>query len=82
MNSRFAFLAVVLVIVSSPASSQERLYYHHLPYGSQAVYNPISVVLNGSFDIIQMENRSREIFHLPYAEETKNVSGISPAPSR
>ena len=73
MNHRTFVLAGVLLIASTLTSSQDRLYYHNLPYGSQANYNPLSVILNGSYDIIQMENRSREIFNLPYAVGTKNV---------
>ena len=69
-------------ILFSPASAQDRLYYHNLPYGSEAHYNPISVILNGSFDIVQMENRSREIFNLPYGRERRTCSGILPARSR
>ena len=73
MILRLARLACILIMVSPPTLSQDRLYYHNLPYGSQAVYNPISVILNGSYDIIQMENRSREIFTLPYGSGTTNV---------
>jgi hypothetical protein len=56
-----------------PACAQQRYFYRNLPYGSEAVYNPVSVILNGSYDIIQMENRSREIFHLPYGQGIQNV---------
>ena len=56
-----------------PAAAQHRYFYRNLPYGSEAAYNPVSLILNGSFDIIQMENRSREIFKLPYGQGTANV---------
>jgi hypothetical protein len=66
-------IASLFVGLVSAAEAQERYFYHNLPYGSEALYNPLSLVLNGSYDIIQMENRSREIFTLPYATGFKNV---------
>jgi hypothetical protein len=66
-------IALLFVLLTVPTVAQERYFYHNLPYGSEALYNPISLILNGSYDIIQMENRSREIFRLPYAQGTENV---------
>jgi hypothetical protein len=37
------------------------------------MYNPLYVIFNGSYDIVQMENRSREIFKLPYGKGFRNV---------
>jgi len=37
------------------------------------MYNPLYVIFNGSYDIVQMENRSREIFKLPYGTGFRNV---------
>jgi len=54
-------------------NAQERFFYRDLPYGSQSVYNPISLILNGSYDIVQMENRSRAMFRLPYGTGMENV---------
>jgi hypothetical protein len=66
-------IILLSVLLSESAAAQKRYFYHNLPYGSEAQYNPISLVMNGSYDIVQMENRSREIFKLPYAQGTANV---------
>jgi hypothetical protein len=73
MLRAFPLIAVLFVGLAPPAGAQERYFYRNLPYGSEALYNPISLVLNGSYDIVQMENRSREFFELPYAQGTANV---------
>ncbi len=73
MIRNFFLCGFLLLALSSQMAAQERYFYHNLPYGSEAMYNPISLILNGSYDIIQHENRSREIFRLPYGQGTANV---------
>jgi hypothetical protein len=70
-----ALSLVFLLLAANPfsASGQHRYFYHNLPYGSEALYNPVSLILNGSYDIIQNENRSNEIFKLPYGQGAANV---------
>ena len=58
---------------ASPCAAQERWFYRGLPWGSEALYNPVSLILNGSYDIVQMENRSREFFELRYGTGFANV---------
>ncbi|MBZ0200393.1 MAG: hypothetical protein K8H86_11035 [Ignavibacteriaceae bacterium] len=53
--------------------AQRKYFYKELDYGSQSVYNPLSVILNGSYDIIQLDEKPREIFNLPYKDGFKNV---------
>jgi hypothetical protein len=71
-SSAFALL-LLLGMPSGACSQNEPLFYHGRDYGSDALYNPISVILNGSYDIIQHENRSREVFTLAYGTGTTNV---------
>jgi len=33
-------------------------FYHNYPYGTESLYNPLSVTLNASFDILQVTNRN------------------------
>lgn len=47
-------------------------FYKALPYGTQAVYNPIYVLLNGGFDMIQVGNQ-RDIKKFPYKIALKNI---------
>jgi hypothetical protein len=52
-------------------------FYHALPYGSQATYNPVNVIINGGCGILQIPNYDdeygRKIFTFPYGEWWGNV---------
>ncbi len=52
---------------------QIRYFYKGRNFGSEAEYNPINVILNGSFDIIQLDGHQRDIFDFPYSSSIKNV---------
>jgi hypothetical protein len=64
---------LLLLLVSLTASAQERYFYLGRPFGSEALYNPLSLLLNGSYDIIQMENRSRDVLRLTYDRGARTV---------
>jgi hypothetical protein len=75
----FFTLALTALLSVSPLWSQdepqeEHLFYHARPYGSEALFNPISHILNGSFGILQYPNRSREIFDISYRTGFINVT--------
>jgi hypothetical protein len=55
------------------ALSQETYFYKGRPFGSEALYNPVSFILNSTFDIIQLDGYSREIFDFPYRQGFTNV---------
>ena len=52
-------------------------FYHALPYGTQANYNPMNVIINGGYGILQIpkyvDEYERKIFTYPYAEWAENV---------
>jgi hypothetical protein len=77
IRSSIVIIVVLSTRIGAPtagiAQEKQRLFYFNRPYGSDAMYNPLHVILNGSYDIVQMENRSREIFRLPYGTGTRNV---------
>ena len=62
----FFFLLLSLTIFS-----QEKFYYTGKNYGSEAVFNPLNIILNGSFDIIQLESRPRDIFNYDYQDNAR-----------
>jgi hypothetical protein len=75
-NGRFRLGCVMLVLfVASAAISQEApsFFYKALPYGTQAQYNPLTVVSNGSFDILQVSNRNNTLTGLPLSHGFTNV---------
>jgi hypothetical protein len=61
-------------------SSESRPYYfyHALSYGTQAIYNPMNVIINGGYGILQIPQSistmyGRKIFDYPYQEWGRNV---------
>jgi hypothetical protein len=44
-----------------------------MDYGSQANYNPLSVIVNGSFDILQISNRNNRLASLQISNGFRNV---------
>jgi hypothetical protein len=60
----------------SDAFAQEdepMLFYHPLEYGSASEYNPLSMVLNSGYGILQYPNRPRKIFDIDYSNGFRNV---------
>ena len=53
--------------------TQAQYYYTGKNYGSEAMFNPINVILNNGYDIIQLGNKPRTIFDFPYEHASKNV---------
>ena len=70
---RRATILLLLCGLSAAALGQQRYYYKGLDYGSQALYNPISLVLNGSYDIIQLDGHDRDVARFPYGTASANV---------
>jgi len=65
------YFIFIILIIYTPIQAQ--YYYTGKTYGSEAMFNPINVVLNNGYDIIQLGNKPRTIFNFPYSHATKNV---------
>ena len=75
----FTFLAVIFL--SARGEARQKKYYFYNPqidYGSEGMFNPFSLLLNGSYDVLR--NGSHEnngetinIFRLDYKQGFKNV---------
>ena len=72
-NFSIIFKILILFISISVLQSGEKYYYTGKDYGNEYLYNPLYVILNGSFDIIQFESNSRKIFELPYGIGSANL---------
>jgi hypothetical protein len=73
-NSFSLFIAIIITAsAASVGNGQERYFYKEKDYGSEALYNPINLLLNGSYDIIQLDGHDRKIFSFPYSDATRNV---------
>ena len=55
------------------AVADSALYYRPLPYGSMAMFTPWNVVINGSYDVLQLDGRERSLVRLPYGAGFRNV---------
>lgn len=55
--------------------SQDSTYYfyHRLPYGSEALYNPLFVMINGGYDVLQFDGMQRRLSYYPYYRGGNNV---------
>ncbi len=80
--SSFARCSIVIFIATFSSAclslslhAQDSTYYFYrgYSYGSQASYSPLSVVMNGSFDILQVSNRNNKLFDLRIASGMRNV---------
>ncbi len=70
----FSVLSFVFLGVFSPGTTiaQQPYFYKGYDYGSDAVYNPVSVILNGGFDMFQVSHQ-RDIGKVPFYRSGKNV---------
>ncbi len=69
------FVALGVAVLCSTLYSQDStfFFYRNLPYGSEALYNPLTVILNGSYDVLQFDGMPRNISRYPYYRGGKNV---------
>jgi len=65
------YILILALFLYTPLKSQ--YYYTGKTYGSEAMFNPVNVILNNGYDIIQLGNKPRTIFDFPYSHATENV---------
>ncbi|MBN1894630.1 hypothetical protein JW906_09045 [bacterium] len=57
-----------------PADSLgSRFFYSGKDYGSESLVHPLTLILHGTFGILQLENRSKNPFDVPWESSWKNV---------
>jgi hypothetical protein len=72
-------ICLLLMLTASLSAQDSRPYYfyHALPYGSQATYNPLNVIINGGYGILQLryyeDDLGHRILDYPYREWWLNV---------
>lgn len=75
MNPR-AFAAVWLSAVLASATAQTssyRFYDPSIPYGSEAMFSPLSLFVNGSYDILRNGAHSKDIGKIEYRDGWLNI---------
>lgn len=65
------------------SSAPVRHFYFGVDYGTQALQNPLWVLVNRGFDVIQDHISGRDVFNLPYASNAANVGRnvVNPLPA-
>ena len=67
------FLIFLTTVATIAVHAQERYFYSGKTYGSEAMYNPLSVIINGGYDVLQAATRSRSMDSIPYKTGFNNV---------
>jgi len=72
------FCLLLAPLHQAPAQNEagvhKHYFYHNLGYGSDALMNPLSLLINSGFGILQVEGRSRKLSEIDYAIGCKNVA--------
>ncbi len=62
----------------SPAQEPSAYFYHGYDYGSEAMFNPLSIVINGGYGIFQLGQRHRRLaavdYHTGWRDVWDNIS--------
>ncbi|MCD6380370.1 hypothetical protein J7M07_08010 [bacterium] len=59
--------------LSADSLDTENYFYNGLDYGSQCLINPIRLILNGGFGILQVDNRSNTLSDIDFKTGTENL---------
>ncbi len=65
-----------MLLFASTLSAQEKRYYFYHPEmnsGTELAFNPLSVLVSGSFDILRNGTDTRDVFDQPYRTGMSNV---------
>lgn len=54
--------------------AKERYFYHGYDYGTQAIYNPFWVFINGGYDVLQIRAGRRNVFTEDYRTNMSNTA--------
>lgn len=66
-------LIVLVFLISTKGFSQFHFYHPEIDYGSESIFNPVTLFTNGACDILRNGSYSKDIFKQPYQNGIKNV---------
>ncbi|MCE1187940.1 MAG: hypothetical protein LWX56_02270 [Ignavibacteria bacterium] len=72
----FMLKYILLLLLTTAVCGQDFSHYYYYTgkeYGSESQYNPVSLILNGSFDILQLQPAMRDVRTIDFATGTTNV---------
>lgn len=66
-------VSAILFIKFAVAQEMKHYFYHSLPYGSESTFNPVSLLVNGGFDELQVYEYSHSLSQIPWKNGARNV---------
>lgn len=63
----------LLFVVGMLSASAQPWYYHGRDFGSESQYSPLSYIINGGYDILQLDTYRDDVFTYPYASSASTV---------
>ena len=58
---------------TAEAPAESAFFYHGRHYGSEALVHPLRMIVNGSFGILQLDNRDNHLGRIDYRNGVENV---------
>lgn len=55
------FILILLIFTSNSFSQKKNYFYTNKNYGSEALFNPITLILNGAYDVTQLQSVTNKI---------------------
>ncbi|HKB86758.1 MAG TPA: hypothetical protein VKD08_11335 [Ignavibacteriaceae bacterium] len=66
--------AIFVILINLSVMAQEKNYFYtNKPYGSESLFNPVSLFINGSFDVTQLQMVSNRIGDQEYGKTFRIV---------
>ncbi len=77
MNTKKIILPIFMILLFSinlsAGDSEFYFYKPNINYGSESLFNPISLLINGTFDILRNSGHNKNIFEQEYSDGYENV---------
>ena len=71
-----SYISVITILLNSYILAQEQKYYYYNPdndFGSDLYFNPATLIMNGSFDILRNGGHTKNVFDQEYKKGFENV---------
>jgi hypothetical protein len=73
VNKTVISFFIIIIFVFTHTEAQENYFYTNKPYGSEALFNPVSLIFNGGYDVFQLQSISDRIGDHEYNKMIKVV---------
>jgi hypothetical protein len=67
------YILFLLMMIQGNTFPQMRYFYTNKDYGSEALFNPLTLLINGGYDITQLQSVSNKIYDPDFGRKLRNV---------